>query len=155
MWGGWMEELRIRLSQHPIKLKLKLKLKLSSKKTQVNIFFFIRKCLTILSKYLNYTNTIWSYMVMLVGYNQPPTLPGSGLKVPVVVLVVELVGMCKLFLMFSIGQCHKITTTTTIRLLPNHNCTNVTRTNVAWTNVDVTVGICSRCSKEPIFKVSS
>ena len=28
-------------------------------------------------------------------------------------------------------------------------------TNVAWTNVNVTVGICSRCSKEPIFKVSS
>merc|ERR1711954_347672 len=33
--------------------------------------------------------------------------------------------------------------------------TNVTRTNVAWTNVIVTVGICSRCSQESIFKVSS
>ena len=27
--------------------------------------------------------------------------------------------------------------------------------NVAWTNVTMTVGICSRCSQEPIFKVSS
>ena len=27
--------------------------------------------------------------------------------------------------------------------------------NVAWTNVAMTVGICSRCSQEPIFKVSS
>ena len=34
-------------------------------------------------------------------------------------------------------------------------CANVTRANVAWTNVNVTVGICSRCSQEPIFKVSS
>ena len=33
--------------------------------------------------------------------------------------------------------------------------TNVARTNVAWTNVTMTVGICSRCSKEPTFKVSS
>ena len=34
-------------------------------------------------------------------------------------------------------------------------CTNVTRTNVAWTNVTVTVGICSRCSQGPTFKVWS
>ena len=34
-------------------------------------------------------------------------------------------------------------------------CTNVTRTNVAWTNVKLTVGICLRCSQEPIVKVSS
>ena len=33
--------------------------------------------------------------------------------------------------------------------------TNVTRTNVAWTNVIVTVGICSRYSHESTFKVSS
>ena len=33
--------------------------------------------------------------------------------------------------------------------------TNVARKNVAWTNVNMTVGICSRCSQEPIFKVSS
>ena len=33
--------------------------------------------------------------------------------------------------------------------------TNVPRTNVAWTNVNVTAGICSRCSQEPTFKVSS
>ena len=31
----------------------------------------------------------------------------------------------------------------------------VARTNVAWTNVTMTVGICSRCSQEPTFKVSS
>ena len=30
---------------------------------------------------------------------------------------------------------------------------NVARTNVAWTNVIVTVGICSRGSLEPTFKV--
>ena len=29
------------------------------------------------------------------------------------------------------------------------------RTNVAYTNVTVTVEICSRCSQEPMFKVSS
>ena len=33
--------------------------------------------------------------------------------------------------------------------------TNVTRTNVAWTNINLIVGICSRCSHEAIFKVSS
>ena len=33
--------------------------------------------------------------------------------------------------------------------------TNVSRTNVAWTNVTVTVGICSRWSQEPTFKVWS
>ena len=33
--------------------------------------------------------------------------------------------------------------------------TNVTGTNVAWTNVPVTVEICSRCSQELTFKVSS
>ena len=33
--------------------------------------------------------------------------------------------------------------------------TNVARTIVAWTNVNVTVGICFRCSQEPTFKVSS
>ena len=33
--------------------------------------------------------------------------------------------------------------------------TNVARTNVAWTNVTVTVGICSRCSQRPTFKVWS
>ena len=33
--------------------------------------------------------------------------------------------------------------------------TNVARTNIAWTNVTMTDGICSRCSQEPIFKVSS
>ena len=33
--------------------------------------------------------------------------------------------------------------------------TNVARTNVASTNVNLIVGICSRCSKEAIFKVSS
>ena len=32
---------------------------------------------------------------------------------------------------------------------------NVARKNVAWTNVTMTVGICSRCSQEPTFKVSS
>ena len=30
---------------------------------------------------------------------------------------------------------------------------NVARTNVAWTNVTVTVGFCSRGSLEPTFKV--
>ena len=29
------------------------------------------------------------------------------------------------------------------------------RTNVAWTNVPLKVGICSRCSQEPSFKISS
>ena len=33
--------------------------------------------------------------------------------------------------------------------------TNVARTNVAWTNVTVTVGIFSRWSQEPAFKVWS
>ena len=33
--------------------------------------------------------------------------------------------------------------------------TNVPRRNVAWTNVTVTVGICSKWSQEPIFKVWS
>ena len=33
--------------------------------------------------------------------------------------------------------------------------TNVTRTNVAWTNVTVTVGICLRRSHEPTFKIWS
>ena len=33
--------------------------------------------------------------------------------------------------------------------------TNVARTNVAWTNVIMRVGICSRYSQEPIFKFSS
>ena len=33
--------------------------------------------------------------------------------------------------------------------------TNVARTNVTWTNVTLTVGICSKCSQEPTFKVSS
>ena len=33
--------------------------------------------------------------------------------------------------------------------------TNVGRTNVVWTNVTLTVGICSTCSQEPTFKVSS
>ena len=33
--------------------------------------------------------------------------------------------------------------------------TNVARTNVAWTNVNLIVGICSRCSQEATFKVSS
>ena len=33
--------------------------------------------------------------------------------------------------------------------------TNVTRTDVAWTNVTATVGICSRCSQGPMFKVWS
>ena len=32
---------------------------------------------------------------------------------------------------------------------------NVTRTNVAWTNVTMTVGICLRCSQEPTFKVKN
>ena len=32
---------------------------------------------------------------------------------------------------------------------------NVTRTYVAWTNVTSTVGICSSCSQETTFKVSS
>ena len=31
----------------------------------------------------------------------------------------------------------------------------VARTNVAWTYVPMTVGICSRCSQEPTFKVLS
>ena len=29
------------------------------------------------------------------------------------------------------------------------------RTNVAWTNVPLKVGICSRCSQEPTFKILS
>ena len=33
--------------------------------------------------------------------------------------------------------------------------TDVARTNVAWTNVTATVGIYSRCSQEPRFKVSA
>ena len=33
--------------------------------------------------------------------------------------------------------------------------TYVARTNAAWTNVTLTVGICSKCSQEPTFKVSS
>ena len=33
--------------------------------------------------------------------------------------------------------------------------TNVARTNVAWTNVTVPVGICSRWSQEPIIRVWS
>ena len=33
--------------------------------------------------------------------------------------------------------------------------TNVLGTNVAWTNVTVTVGICSRWSQKPTFKVWS
>ena len=33
--------------------------------------------------------------------------------------------------------------------------TNVAMTNVAQTNVNVKVGICSRCPQEPMFKVSS
>ena len=33
--------------------------------------------------------------------------------------------------------------------------TNVARTSVAWTNVNVADAIFSRCSKEPTFKVSS
>ena len=33
--------------------------------------------------------------------------------------------------------------------------TNVTRTKVAWTNVTMTVEICSRWSQEPAFKVWS
>ena len=33
--------------------------------------------------------------------------------------------------------------------------TNVLGTNVAWTNVTVTFGICSRESQEPTFKVWS
>ena len=33
--------------------------------------------------------------------------------------------------------------------------TNVARTNVAWTNVTVTAGICCRCSQGPMFKVWS
>ena len=33
--------------------------------------------------------------------------------------------------------------------------TNVARTSVAGTNVTLTVRICSRCSHEPMFKVSS
>ena len=33
--------------------------------------------------------------------------------------------------------------------------TNAAKTNVAWTNVTLTVEICSRCSQEPIFTVSS
>ena len=32
---------------------------------------------------------------------------------------------------------------------------NVTRTNVAWTNVTMTVGICLRWSQEPTFKILS
>ena len=32
---------------------------------------------------------------------------------------------------------------------------NVTRTNVAWRNVTVTVEICSRCYQEPTLKMSS
>ena len=32
--------------------------------------------------------------------------------------------------------------------------TIVVRTNVAWTNVTVTVGICSRCSQEPGLEVA-
>ena len=31
--------------------------------------------------------------------------------------------------------------------------TNVNRTNIAWTNVTVTVGIYSRCFQKPTFKV--
>ena len=31
--------------------------------------------------------------------------------------------------------------------------TNVPRTNVAWTNVVVTVVICCKCSQDPLFKV--
>ena len=34
-------------------------------------------------------------------------------------------------------------------------CTNFVWTNFFWTNVNMIVGICSRCSQEPIFKVSS
>ena len=30
--------------------------------------------------------------------------------------------------------------------------TNVTRTNVAWTNVNLVVVICFRCSQKPMFK---
>ena len=33
--------------------------------------------------------------------------------------------------------------------------TNVARINVVWTNVHLIVGICSRCSQEATFKVSS
>ena len=33
--------------------------------------------------------------------------------------------------------------------------TNIARTNVAFTNVTVTVGICFRCSQDPLFKVWS
>ena len=33
--------------------------------------------------------------------------------------------------------------------------TNVAKTNVAWTNVSLKIEICSRCSQEPTFKVSS
>ena len=33
--------------------------------------------------------------------------------------------------------------------------TKVARANVAGTNVTVTVGICSKCSQEPTFKVLS
>ena len=33
--------------------------------------------------------------------------------------------------------------------------TNITRTNVAWTNVTVAVGICLRWSQEPTFKIWS
>ena len=33
--------------------------------------------------------------------------------------------------------------------------TIVARTNVAWINVIVTFGICSKCSQEPTFTVSS
>ena len=32
---------------------------------------------------------------------------------------------------------------------------NVTRTNVVWTNVTLTVEFCSKSSQEPTFKVSS
>ena len=50
-----------------------------------------------------------------------------------------------------------------LKLGPNHvsnswyipNMDKCTYTNVAWTNVTVTVAICSRCSKEPTFKISS
>ena len=33
--------------------------------------------------------------------------------------------------------------------------TNVARTNATWTNVTLTVGICSKYSQEPTIKVSS
>ena len=43
----------------------------------------------------------------------------------------------------------------TLRKLTYQLIEAVVRTNVAWTNVNLIVGICSRCSQEATFKVLS